>query len=440
MTKQTTQTLQESMNELANQFNLSGWVALDGLDDDTGLSLESLQTVSQQLQDMTETNPLLKRGAQLRYGYTFGRGITWESLTKIKSKVDDPYNKSVMFTQKAWEELNKARYATGNVIIQRHKASNMLTRVPMSQISGVITDPESAERIWAIERTWSTNGKTTKRWMPLNTFSGKQTVFTDPMTGQRATLDKDYVVYHDAVNRQVGWTWGVPDALSASLWAMAYSEYLKDNSKLVRAYARYAFKVTSQSSAGQRQAAAQVRRPASVAGTAVQGPGSDLTPVPPTGSSVDFSKGTSLASMAASSLGVSVIALLSDPSSASGSYGSAQVLDAPTIRGMTAIQDSWVDFFETIVHDMGAKSAKVKFPNIETDTPHRQAQILTAGTASGLLYREEARVKYLELADIEDVKPGLPELDEFTETTTQPGQGVEGTPGMVTDTKTRDDE
>lgn len=431
--------LLESLNELANQYRNTGWVPLDGLDGAAGMDLDHLQGLSDQLQDMTATNPLLVRGAQLRYGYTFGRGLAWEKITKAKRHIEQPYNHATLFTPKAWEELNKARFATGNIFVQRNVKTNELTRVPLKQITGVITDPESAERIWAFQRTWSANGKTHTRWVANRPYQGRQRTFTGP-DGKTATLDPKYVMYHDAFNKQVGWTWGVPDSLAALVWSMAYSEYLKNNAKLVRAYARYAFKVTSPTGAGQAQAAVQVRGPAGVAGTAVNGPGTDLSPVPPTGSQVDFSKGTAIASMVAASLGVSVIALLSDPSSAAGSYGSAQTLDAPTIRGMAAIQESWTDFFQTIVRDMGAPNATVKFPNIETDAPHRQAQILTAGTASGLLHRVEAREKYLELADVEVIKPGLPELDDFTETTIQPGQGVEGTPGLVKDTKTRDDE
>jgi len=431
--------LLESLNELAHQYRNTGWVSLDGLDNDAGMTLDHLQELSTQLQDMTATNPLLARGAQLRYGYTFGRGLAWEKTRNANRYIQKPFNYATLFTPKAWEELNKARFATGNIFVQRNTKTNELTRVPMGQITGVITDPESAERIWAFERTWSANGKEYKRWIANRPFEGRQRSFTGP-NGKTATLDPNYVMYHDAFNKQVGWTWGIPDAMGALVWSIAYSEYLKNNAKLVRAYARYAFKVTAQTSAGQANAAIQVRGPAGVAGTAVGGPGSDLSPVAPTGSQVDFSKGTALASMVAASLGVSVIALLSDPSSAAGSYGSAQTLDAPTIRGMAAIQESWTNFFQTIVRDMGAPNATVKFPNIETDTPYRQAQILTAGTASGLLHREEARDKFVELADVEDIKPGLPELDEFTETTTQPGQGVEGTPGLVKDTKTRDDE
>lgn len=431
--------LLESLNELAHQYRNTGWVPLDGLDNDSGMDLDNLKGLSEQLQDMTETNPLLIRGAQLRYGYTFGRGLTWEKTRNAKKVIEEPYNYATLFTPKAWEELNKARFATGNIFVQRNKQTNELTRIPIGQITGVITDPESAERIWAFQRTWTANGKEHSRWIANRPYNGKAKSFKGP-DGKTATLDPRYVMYHDAFNKQVGWTWGVPDAMGALVWSIAYSEYLKNNAKLVRAYARYAFKVTSQTAQGQNAAAAQVRGPARVAGTAVQGPGADLSPVPPTGSQVDFSKGTALASMVAASLGVSVIALLSDPSSAAGSYGSAQTLDAPTIRGMAAIQESWTSFFELIVRDMGAPNATVKFPNIETDTPYRQAQILTAGTASGLLHREEAREKFVALADVENILPGLPKLDEFTETITQPGQGVEGTPGMVTDTKTRDEE
>src|SRR5690625_6128118 len=99
--------------------------------------------------------------------------------------------------------------------------------------------------------------------------------------------------------------------MGALVWSIAYSEYLKNNAKLVRAYARYAFKVTAQTSAGQANAAIQVRGPAGVAGTSVGGPGSDFSPVAPSGSLVDFSKSMELAVVVAAFLGVFVISLLS---------------------------------------------------------------------------------------------------------------------------------
>src|SRR5690625_6849037 len=93
--------LLESLNELANQFRNSGWVPLDGLEGDTGLDLDHRKEDSAQLQDMTETNPLVKRGAQLRYGYTFGRGLAGGKTRYANKYIDTPVSKDTMYTYKA---------------------------------------------------------------------------------------------------------------------------------------------------------------------------------------------------------------------------------------------------------------------------------------------------------------------------------------------------
>lgn len=429
--------LTEAIDELVAQYQHSGWVPVTSIDIDSGVSIENLHTVSEQLEEMVATNPLMARGAQLRYGYVFGRGINWKNERNARPKMRDRYNRDSLFSPKAWEELNKARFTAGNVFVLRNKKTNVLTRVPIRQITGAITDPESAERIWAIERQWTVNGKQVTKWYALNTYKGPNRI-TDN-ANRTHVLDRDHVMYHHAVNRQVGWTFGVPDGLAALTWAVAYSEYIKNNATLVRAYARFAFQVTSATPKGQQSAAAQIAGPNRVGGTGVAGPGTQLTAMPATGSTVDFSKGSAIASLVAASLGISVIALLTDPSTAAGSYGSAQTLDQPTILGMQAIQESWVTFFEDIVQDMGAPNVEASFPNITSDAPHREAQMITAGVAAGLLHREEGRAKYLPLVDVEEPKKGLPKMDEFTDTKTMPSQGNEGKDGMIKGTKTRDD-
>lgn len=435
---ETNSALLEHVNELAQGLKEVGWDVLSDFQDDAGITLDNLKPVAERLRDMAATNPLLKRGAQLRHGYVFGRGMNWSDHARSKKFMETSYNKSALFSTGAWEQLNLAKYTDGNVFVLRNLRTNLITRVPLSQITACVTDPDSAERIWFIKRQWSANEKTFERWYRLNTYTGAQKTLTE--AGKKFVIDTEHVMYHEAANRQVGWTWGIPDSMAAMVWAIAYSEYIKNNAALVRAYANFAYKVQSQTGKGQQNVAAQVAGPSRVAGTAITGPGTDLVPLPAMGSTVDFSKGTAIASLVAASLGVSVIALLTDPSSAAGSYGSAQTLDAPTIQGMRAIQETWTEFFQTVVRDMGARNAEVSFPSIETDAPHRRSQILTAGLESGALHRAEVRAKYIELADIENPLKSLPEPDVFSEKIKNPGQGESGTPGMVTGTKTRDEE
>lgn len=408
----TNERLREKLDSI--RFEDVGWQIIDGTyDDDEGMTLEKIKEVSETLRDMTEVNPLFKRGAQLRHGYVFGRGVAYDNVKpKAQTAMDLPYNRDALFSTEAQESLLKARFTDGNIFITRRLKDNLLTRVPISQITGTFSDPDSAERVWFIKREWKdANGKAKARWFPVSTYTGPRMTSIGEESNP-VLVDNDHVMYFKPANRQTGWTLGVPDSLAAMKWAIGYSEYIQNNTDLVRAYAKIAYKVTSQSKAGQNNAAVAVR-PAGVGGTAVQGPGTELSAMPSMGSGVNFNNGQPIAALVAATFGVSVIALLSSPGAAGGSYGAAQTLDSPTVRVMESAQDWFKDLYEMILRDMGSKDATVTFASIESDPNYRQIQSIAQAASQGLLHRKEARDAVLELIDIPTTLPGLPEPDEF---------------------------
>ena len=404
----------ESLADHVLRMEDVGWEKLVGnFDADTGLTLEQLKELEEPLVEMVGANPLLVRGAQLRFGYVFGKGMIFKDLKPgAQQVVDQAHNKRALFSVQAYEELNKADMTTGNVFILYDKRDKRFTRVPLRQITGVVTREDDAEEILYLKRSWTANGKDQQKWYPLH--SNTKPAPSIESNGQRIAVDKAKVFYHDTANKQVGWTFGIPTALPAMAWAKAYSEYLKNNSKLVAAYAQFAYQVTRATKKGVDDAAVKLRtgNGNEVGGTAVTN-GNGLQPVNPTGSQVNFNNGQPLAAMVASSLGVSIIALLSSPGAASGSYGAAQTLDAPTIIVMQSIQDRWALFYENIFHDIGSKSANVEFPAIETDPTYRLLGIVAQLVTNGIIHREEARDLALDLLDVQNPKAGLPEPDWF---------------------------
>lgn len=401
--------LHESLNEMADRYRALSWDLLDGYDEDGGLQLEKLQELSVILSDMAATNPLMKRGAQLRHSYVFGKGVSIKGLKPQAEAIkDNPLNERALFSVQAYEEMNLAKFASGNLFVLYNTRTKLFTRVPLSEIAALETDPDSSERIWHIKRRWNSNGKRLEMWYPLN---------TTPASAKKKTISKvpvsqESVMFHETSNKQVGWALGVPDALAAMSWAIAYSNYLKNNATLVKAYAQFAFKVSSQTKKGIDNAAAKIAK-GGVGGTALQALGNDLTPVNATGSQVNFNNGQPLAAMVASSLGVSVIALLSSPGAAGGSYGAAETLDTPTIIGMAAIQDTWALFFKNLFRYLRSKDVEIEFPAIETDPIYRQIASLAQAYFSGGLHREEYRAALLDLLDIATEVKGLPPVDEF---------------------------
>jgi hypothetical protein len=428
LTEQLVENLSRKMLELED----IGWTPLTGntfQDEDSGLELDALHTLSKRLRDEAVTNPLHVRGAQLRKDYVFGRGMYLTGLgDKVQALVDDPYNKTALFSADAYETNNLTLFTDGNLIVLRNEKTNELSVIPLTQITEVALDPDDNSKVRYLKRVWTTKvgGKPVEKqmWYPLARFKksrvgrgkrrsqtgGIQKSFTSG--GKRVEVSQDTVAYLHTTKRQSGWTFGVPDSLAALVWSQAYKEYLADNATLVKALSQLAWKVTTTTKTGQDNAAAQVKLPGGVGGAVVTGNGNDVSAVS-RGAGVDFNNGQPLAAMVAASFGVAVIALLSSPGATGGSYGAAQTLDEPTLKGMRAIQDSWIEFYREILVDMGAENPVVSFPNISEDPTYRALQSLAQAYATGAISQREYRDAVLELLDVLKQSDALPKPDNF---------------------------
>lgn len=400
--------LTESVRDLALRYEDIGWDLLSGdFDEASGPTLENLKDWDEKLSDLAASNPLMRRGAQLRHGYIFGKGVVFTEVKPGSQRViDDELNERALFSVQAYEEMNLALFTGGNFFTLYDKTEKRFIRVPLRQITGVVTSEDSDEEIRYVKRTWTVNKQTREVWYPLNTTKNPAAYVKNDL-GERTPVDRNRIMYMKTSNKQVGWTFGVPDALAALSWVLAYSEYLKDNSVLVKAYSQFALKVTKKTKAGVENAAVKISKPGT-GGTAAMIEGNELTAMPATGSQVNFNNGQPLAAMVATSLGVSVIALLGSPGAAGGSYGAAQTLDSPTLIGMEAIQDSWSIFFRQVLRGLGSPNASAEFPAIETDPVYRvigaAAQALSVG---GLTQREFFDLCH-DLFDIADPDSALP--------------------------------
>lgn len=429
--------LEESLAQRIIALDDLGWTRIFGgmdADEDAGPTIDQLHEVAEKLRPEAATNPLHIRGAQLRHSYVFGRGVYFTGVDpKIQDLIDNPYNKQALFSVQAYETNNKTLFTDGNLIVLRDEKTNVLTIVPFSQITAVRNDPDDNAKIRYLKRTWSSNGVVKNVWYPLARFKnqrvgrgrrksqtgGIQKSFTE--AGKSVPVSQDVVAYVHTSNRQSGWTFGLPDSLGALVWSAAYKAYLADNAQLVKALSLLAWKVSSATKSGADTAAASVKVPG-VGGTAVLGNGNDVTAVS-RGSDVNFNNGQPLAAMVATSFGVPVIALLSSPGATGGSYGAATTLDTPTIKGMKAIQDSWVTFYVEILTDMGANKPLVWFPNISQDETYREVQSLVTAFEAGGISQKELREALLDLLDVKKLSDELPTPPAVK---TMSGQGKTG--------------
>lgn len=418
--------LEESLARKVLELEDIGWSRLTGQDEDNGgLTLKSLHDLTPNLRDMAATNPWLVRGAQLRHAYVFGRGINFEGIDpKTQAAIDDFHNQAALFSVQAHETNNLAMFTDGNFFIVRDNA-NMLTVIPVSQITAEVTDPDDSSRVRYFLREWTSTDANNRpvvrrRWYPVSRYKKSQVG-----RGKRGKINKtikiadkaipvaqDAVIYHHASKRQTGWTYGVPQSLAATVWVVAYAEYLRDNASLVKALQQIAWSITTATKKGNANAAVSMSKPG-VGGTTVMGEGNALSSVGVPSAQVDFNKGQPLAAAVAAALGVPVIALLSSPGATGGSYGAASTLDDPTLKGMRAEQDSWKVLYKEILADMGSPKAIITFPNISQDATYREAQTLAQGYATGAIFQEEYREAYTELVDVRRTKTGLPKPDAF---------------------------
>lgn len=432
------QTLQESYEDLAFRIENIGWTRLTSLNTGgNGFTLDALGKIAEPLAELIEINPLLKRAADLRHAYVYGEGYDITNADRAKTVISRASNVNSFFGTEASLARIKSRLSDGNVFILRHKTKNDLIHIPFREITGIITDDMDTSRVLYVQRSWSDgSNRPVRKWFKTNTNDRKN--YPDAQVRGGAPIDGNYVMYHRASNRQAGYALGVPDALAAMQWAEAYTEYLINNSKLVRAYARIAAQVRPDTKKGAEDAAIKVAGAGDTntfGATAILG--GTLQHLPATGSSVDFNNGRPLAATVAAVLGVSSDALLSGTVGATKSV--SDMLDLATGAVMRVLQAEEKALIETILHDMGAPKAKVAFPTMGTDPVYRRIGSLAEAYATGAIFQQEYRDEVLELLDIAEPKKGLPKPDGFNTGHTPgdkvadpiPGQGNTGAIGAA---------
>lgn len=436
------QVLSESYSDMARvllNIEDQGWSLL-GLQAPVGdsFSLEELHDLSEKLTEKCDGNPLLKRGFGLRSSYVFGKGVSFEGFSskRIESLVNDVQNQQALFSPEAMVINERSNFTSGQFFILGDNVSKKLQRIPFKEITGWVTDPDDTETVRFIRRSWSRidlEGKASvvHEWYPVDTYESPQRVST--IQKQRVNYGK--TMFPFTVNRRTGSVWGVPDAFAAYPWAYAYNDYLKDGARILKALSMFAWALKSKSKAGTTAAAATIATPSGAGSTAILGADMELAALPRTGNSVDLGNGRPLASMVASALEVSVVALMSDPGT-SGAYGVAQTLDVPTLKAMQARQKLWELYLARIFRFFGDKKVTVKWPKMESESSYRQLQSLALAKESGAIWMDEFRASVLDELDIVALHSSAPDdsMDSSSDSgSAVPSQGNSGAVGSMQD-------
>lgn len=402
------QMLAESYSAMARatiEFDDVGWSPVNQLTEQ-GVTLVDVKVLSQNARKQMNSNPLLKRGAALRASYVFGRGFKMSSNNnplppRYKAIVDDPINQQILFSEDACKKNEKILFTSGNFFARYDKAKKQWGRIPIEEIVGWTTDNDDTDilkyvlrqytRVMSVDASGNQKTEIVKVWYPMD-----YTVNPVASIGG-VRVDRNFVVVDHRENNDTGSPWGLPDCLAALPWAWAYSEYLKDGSKLLKALSSIAWQVKSKTSKGVSNASAKLLNNRQVASTAVTGADVELSAMP-RNNAVDLGTGRPLAAMAATAMEVSVDALLSG--TANNAAGS-QVLDQSTLNAAYGRQGNWESFFTRVLKVMGVPFPSVKFNKIIVDPSYRNVQSLGQAWQTGLFDPSIIRDAYAEELAIE---------------------------------------
>lgn len=440
--------LRESYSSMAQailSFEDQGWNAA-GVPSVDGFTLANLQDAAGKIRETTEGNPLLKRGSALRNSYIFGKGVSFKQQPpRIQKIMELPKNQEVLFSAEAQVINERSHFTDGQFFVLGNVGTKTFQRIPFNEITAVVTDPDDAEEVRYYRRTWTRKiqelaGSSTKEeqlqvWYPVDTYTPANGRFASRIQNQ--PVDANFRMFASKVNRRSGQVWGVPDAFPGLPWAHAYNEYLKDGSRMLKALSMFAWQLKSRTKAGATNAAASIATPSTAGSTAIMGADMELASLPRTSGTVDLTNGRPLASMVATALEVSVVALLSDPGS-SGAYGTAQTLDVPTLKAMESRQHVWTSFYRRVMLFMGARPSdiEINWPKIESESSQRLTQALAIAYESGAIWQDEYREAIVETLDVPKLHSGPPvSSDQANDSSTSavPSQGNSGAVGSTQD-------
>lgn len=453
-------TLAEDLKRVQTMFKIedAGW-AEGGTGADGGMTREQISKWSGQIREAVVGNPWVKTGIRLRNSYIFqDGGIRYKGIPdktdgrsktpNIQEFVDNPINQKHFFSQAAHKERETANYTDGNVYYLGDNVTRELEFVPFEQITAEYRNPESTTQVWAYRREWTPGGQTEKKvaWYFTDVYwekgvdtTGKR-LSTIERNGEQESVDTGKTIFDGRVNTQLGWSFGVPDAVSGLIWARVYSEFMTNGKIMTDALAQFAFQAAMKTGKGQSVAGLQLAQPKRAGATVVTGGADQLVPLSSAGKGYDFASGVAILAAVATSIGVSVIHLSADPGTAGGSYGSASTLDLPTLLATEDRRDWHVEFDLRVLRWMGADEATAYFrPLTDPTNVLRLVQALLAAWNAGLYDGDDMREQIDAAMGLEPGKAPqgvmLPNNTKFVNTTTNDGQDLEKPGGDDTKTK-----
>lgn len=418
--------LQEAYSDAVRQmFAMDdiGWNRLGGTGQvGPGQNLQEAKQIAEKLEEITPANALLHSGILVKCGYLFAdpyeigtEGATTSLSAQQKNIIKRIENQAEVFGPAALERIENRHYNAGIAFILFDKSSKTFQQIPFSEIDDIIYDPLNRGKLRYVKRVVTYDvvdartgvkiPKVYKSWYPVSDYTPNtpQERFYRKIGDTNVDLNKRMVV--SRVNRPTGSVFGIPDAFAAAPWALAYSAYLRDGTKVLAALAEWVWKFTPKKRPAAERAAAAVRTERGTAGSLFTD--MDVQALP-RADAVDLTTGRPLASQAAAALGISVVTLMSDPGQ-SGAYGTAQTLSDPNRRTMLARRQVITDLLCECLRLLNIEDPAIVWGKIAPGTDKEEMDLVAVAWGTGLVAPEEARPRVLEIAQIRPKSEDAPE-------------------------------
>jgi hypothetical protein len=254
--------LEETMAVLEQQIAEQGWISLFG-GQGKELSKQALNTLYDLSRVYWLKNPLIKRPVDVQALYVFAQGMTIKGdhpmVDVVVQRLLKDRKNIVALSHQARMALEMDLRLGGNLFLalftDSDKGRVIVRMFPLYEIQDIITNPEDRLEPWYYRRDYWVNKFDTSTG---NVTPGVSTVYYpdwqyNPKDKPEQIGDKkvmwDTPIMHVRTNHLPDWKFGVPELYSAIDWAQAYKRFLENWSKLVDAYARFAFSLTTKGGA-----------------------------------------------------------------------------------------------------------------------------------------------------------------------------------------------
>lgn len=394
---------QENMARLDNELRNRNWMRWGNEYNANGLSISTIKAVSAELRAHVTAGAVIARLAELRGAYFYGDGVGFNNLGSASAAFNDRHNMRRLFSPRGLAEINRAHATDGNVVLligpkpARRGAARRFSLPAFTEISSPFVNPDDVAEVWFVRRTYTRRTVTSPTPVKIDVFYPTINVPDDlrreaPKSitvegGETVPIkwETDAVLW--SVNTQTGHPLGTPDLLASLQWAEKYGGFLKNQDRFAEAVASIAWHFKSQNAEAVKSIAATVADNLGGIGRSLST--SDNVQAAKLGgaSDVNFSNGEPMAALAAAAAGMTVDELL-----ANGGDAAAKQVDPQVKRIVRLRRSEAATFFQEIAAVLGANKLEVIWPDMDDETPFREAQMIVSAWGTGLYSSEEVRV------------------------------------------------